>query len=101
MATGASNAELAILLVDAQKGILEQTLRHYRIVTLMGIRNLVLAVNKMDLVKYDKNVFQKIDTDFRTLILDKDLKQVQVIPISAVQGLNITKNNQKISLFFI
>ena len=99
MATGASNAELAILLVDAQKGILTQTRRHYRIVTLMGIRNLVLAVNKMDLVQYEENVFQKIDSDFRALVLDNDLKQIQVIPISAVQGVNITENNQKISYY--
>ena len=99
MATGASNAELAILLVDAQKGILAQTRRHFRIVTLMGIRNLVVAVNKMDLIQYDDNVFKKIDSDFRALVLDKDLMQVQVIPISAVKGANITENNQKISCY--
>ena len=60
MATGSSNAELAVLLVDAQKGILSQTRRHYRIVSLMGINNLVVAVNKMDLVRYQENVFQEI-----------------------------------------
>ena len=99
MATAASNAELAILLVDAQKGILAQTRRHYRIVTLMGIRNLVIAVNKMDLVQYKEDVFQKIDSDFRNLVLDHDLNQIQVIPISATKGVNITENDQTISFY--
>ena len=79
MATGASNAELAILLVDAQKGILPQTRRHYRIVTLMGIRNLVVAVNKMDLVQYEENVFQEIDSEFQRLVLDKELMQIHLL----------------------
>ncbi len=96
MATGASNAELAILLVDAKKGILPQTRRHYRIVTLMGIRNLLVAVNKMDLVQYEENFFQKIDSDFQKLSRENNLKKIQIIPISAVQGINIIENNQKI-----
>ena len=96
MATGASNAELAILLVDAKKGILPQTRRHYRIVTLMGIRNLLVAVNKMDLVQYEENFFQKIDSDFQKLSGENNLKKIQIIPISAVQGINIIENNQKI-----
>ena len=99
MATGASNAELAILLVDSQKGILPQTRRHFRIVTLMGIRNLVLAVNKMDLVQYEQNIFHKIETDFHELVIDKDLMQIQMIPISAVKGVNITENDRKISWY--
>ena len=99
MATGASNAELAILLVDAQKGILPQTRRHYRIVTLMGIRNLVVAVNKMDLVQYEENVFQEIDSEFQRLVLDKELMQIHLIPISAVQGVNITEIDQTITWY--
>ena len=99
MATGSSNAELAVLLVDAQKGILSQTRRHYRIVSLMGINNLVVAVNKMDLVRYQENVFQEIKSSFEALVCDKELKQIQVIPISAVQGVNITKNEQSISWY--
>src|ERR1700750_960289 len=64
MATGASNAELAILLVDARKGLLTQTRRHAFIVSLLGIRHVVLAVNKIDLVGYDEAVFTKITADF-------------------------------------
>ena len=67
MATGASTAQLAILLVDARKGILSQTRRHHRIVTMMGIRHIVLAVNKMDLVDFQENIFHSIKLSFGTL----------------------------------
>jgi GTPases - Sulfate adenylate transferase subunit 1 len=62
----------------------------------MGIRNLVVAVNKMDLVQYEENFFQKIDLDFQKLSRENNLKKIQIIPISAVQGINIIENNQKI-----
>ena len=65
MATGASNADLAILLVDARKGLLTQTRRHSFIVSLLGIRHVVLAVNKIDLVDYDETVFRQIVADYR------------------------------------
>ena len=67
MATGASTAEMALLLVDARKGLLTQTFRHSRIVALLGIRHVLLAVNKMDLVGWDRDVFQRIKADFETL----------------------------------
>ena len=67
MATGASNADLAILLVDARKGLLTQTRRHASIVSLLGIRHVVLAVNKIDLVDYDQAVFDDIVADFAVL----------------------------------
>ena len=65
MATGASTAELAILLVDARNGILTQTKRHSFIVSLLGIKNIVLAINKMDLVNYDQNIYEKISSEYK------------------------------------
>src|SRR5271167_731910 len=68
MATGASTADLAVILVDATKGLLRQTYRHSAIVALMGIQHLVAAINKMDLVDFSEDVYRKIETDFRELI---------------------------------
>lgn len=90
MATGASNCELAILLIDARKGILNQTKRHSFIVTLLGIKYLIVAVNKMDLINYKQNIFEKIKNDF--IIFSKQLpKDIKIffIPISALLGINI------------
>ena len=91
MATGASTADVAILMIDARKGILTQTRRHSFITTLLGIRRLVLAVNKMDLVGYDESVFNDIVEDFYAFAdeLAGDL-EVQPIPMSALAGVNIT-----------
>ena len=96
MAAGSTNADLAILLVDASKGILLQTRRHYRIVNLMGIRKLVLAVNKMDLIQYEESIFKEISFDFQGLNQDKELEEIQMIPISAVKGVNVTRNDHVI-----
>ena len=73
MATGASTAQLAILLVDARKGILSQTRRHHRIVTMMGIRHIVLAVNKMDLVDFQEKIFHSIEAEFRNFTSDSSV----------------------------
>ena len=89
MATGASTADLAILLVDARAGILEQTRRHATIATLMGIRQFVLAVNKIDLVHYDRAVFDRISHEFREIALSLGVKQVTAIPMSALKGENV------------
>ena len=83
MATGASNAELAILLVDARHGVRDQTRRHARIAQLLGINSLVLAVNKMDLVDFDRGVFEEICDDFSAL---HDNADVHAIPLSALDG---------------
>src|SRR5208283_5070751 len=91
MATGASNADLAILLVDARKGILTQTRRHATIVSLLGIRHIVLAVNKMDLVEYDHAIFQRILEDFSHFATSLNFSTVTPIPISARQGDTISK----------
>ncbi|MGV8941744.1 MAG: sulfate adenylyltransferase subunit CysN [Lysobacter sp.] len=89
MATGASTADLAIVLVDARKGLLTQTRRHSYIVSLLGIRQVVLAVNKMDLVGYDQSVFDGIATDYRTLATQLGIAEVTCIPVSALKGDNI------------
>ncbi|MCO5731003.1 sulfate adenylyltransferase subunit CysN [Rhizobium sp. SSA_523] len=89
MATGASTADLAILLVDARTGLLEQTRRHATIASLMGIRQFVLAVNKFDLVAYDRAVFEKISHDFKELALALGVRQVTAIPMSALKGENV------------
>ncbi|WP_342471726.1 adenylyl-sulfate kinase [Metasolibacillus sp. FSL H7-0170] len=93
MAVGASFADLAIILVDATKGVVTQTKRHARICALMGVKNLVLAVNKMDLVNFNEVRFTKIKSDFLQLIEEFRLESVQVIPVSATNGDNITKKS--------
>lgn len=93
MAVGASFAELAIILVDASKGVLIQTRRHTRICALMGIRHFVFAVNKMDLVAYDKNRFEKIGKEIKQLLSEFDYDSVKIIPVSATEGDNITKES--------
>lgn len=93
MAVGASFAELAVLLVDASQGILQQTRRHARICAMMGIEYFVFAVNKMDLVHYDGKIFRRIEKDIRKLAVDLDLEQVTVIPVSATEGDNVTASS--------
>ena len=89
MATGASTADLAVVLVDARKGLLAQTRRHSYIVSLLGIRHVVLAVNKMDLVGYDQGVFDAIAAGYRELAVQLGIADVQVIPLSALEGDNL------------
>ncbi|AJD91789.1 sulfate adenylyltransferase [Jeotgalibacillus malaysiensis] len=93
MAVGASFADLAVILVDATKGVITQTKRHARICYLMGIRHMVLAVNKMDLIKYDEETFRKINRDFDTFISSFADINTTVIPVSATEGDNITSNS--------
>jgi sulfate adenylyltransferase subunit 1 len=89
MATGASTADLAVLLVDARTGILEQTRRHANIATLMGIRQFVLAVNKIDLTGYDRARFEQISHEFKEFALSLGVKQITAIPVSALKGENV------------
>ncbi|GAB3734888.1 sulfate adenylyltransferase subunit CysN [Luteimonas pelagia] len=89
MATGASTADLAIVLVDARKGLLTQTRRHSYIVSLLGIRHVVLAVNKMDLVDYDQGVFDAIESGYRELAAQLGIPDVTAIPLSALKGDNM------------
>lgn len=89
MATGASTADLAVLLVDARKGLLTQTKRHSRIVSMLGVRHVVLAVNKMDLIGWDQSAFDKIVADFNELVADFGFTSIQAIPMSALTGENV------------
>jgi len=90
MATGASNADLAILLVDARKGLLTQTHRHAIIASLLGVRHVVLAVNKIDLVDYDQATFRRIVEAFKAFAAPLDFRSLVAIPISARVGDNIS-----------
>ncbi len=90
MATGASSADVAVVLVDARKGLLVQTRRHSYIVSLLGIRHVVLAVNKMDLVDYDADVFSAIAESYRALAAQLGIADVQCIPLSALAGENLS-----------
>ena len=89
MATGASNSDVAIILIDAQKGVLEQTKRHSFIVNLLGIQHVVVAINKMDLVNYDENIFHKIVTEYKELIKNFNFISTNYIPLSALKGDNV------------
>ncbi|WP_163537414.1 adenylyl-sulfate kinase [Gracilibacillus sp. YIM 98692] len=93
MAVGASFADLAVILVDATKGVITQTKRHARICALMGINHIVLAVNKMDLIGYDEKRFEEIKQDFLQMTYGLNVKSIQVIPVSATEGDNITEKS--------
>jgi len=102
MATGASTADLAIILVDARQGILTQTKRHSYIASLLGIKNLIVAINKMDLVDFSQDVFEKIKSDYNEIIEylphNEDLN-IEFIPISALDGDNILTISSKCSWY--
>ncbi len=93
MATGASTADLAVVLVDARKGLLTQTRRHSYIVSLLGIGQVVLAVNKMDLVDYDQSVFDEIVQGYQALAEQLGIAQVTFIPLSALNGENLSQRS--------
>jgi bifunctional enzyme CysN/CysC len=92
MVTGASTAELAVILIDARKGVLTQTRRHSFLVHLLGIRRVVLAVNKMDLVDYSQTTFEQIVSDYRAFAALIGIRDITPIPLSAVQGDNIVSH---------
>lgn len=94
MAVGASFADLAVILVDATKGVITQTKRHTRICALMGIKHLVLAVNKMDLVHFEQKIFEEIKDEFFQTAGEFHFQSIEVIPVSATEGDNITKQSQ-------
>ena len=92
MATGASNSDVAIILIDAQKGVLEQTRRHSFIVNLLGIKHIVVAINKMDLIHYNENVFETIVDEYKKLIKNFTFTSITFIPLSALKGDNVFSN---------
>ena len=94
MVTGASNADLAIILIDARHGVVEQTHRHSLVAALMGIPHIVMAVNKMDLVGYEEETFYRIAADYQKLAQKLDLQEVLFIPISAYVGDNVVERSE-------
>src|SRR5579872_2709946 len=95
MATGASNSDLAVILIDARKGVLTQTRRHAYIASLLGIRHIVLAVNKIDLVGYDRHVFERIVSDFHVFSARRNIVSQVAIPISARYGVNVIEKSKE------
>ena len=95
MATGASNAELAVVLVDARKGVLTQTRRHTYICGLLGIRHVLLAVNKMDLVDYRQDVHEAIAAEYRELARSLGIEHVHCLPVSALNGDNVGSRSSR------
>ena len=94
MATGASTADLAVLLIDARQGVLTQTKRHAFIASQLGVRHIVLAVNKMDLVDYSENVFNEIVEDFKAFDAQLDIPNLHAIPVSALVGDNVVDGSR-------
>jgi len=99
MVTGASTADLAVVLVDARKGILTQTRRHSYLVSLVGIQKVVLAINKMDLVAYDRKVFDHILQEYEAFAKKLGIQSVTAIPMSALKGDNITQSSSNMAWY--
>ncbi len=95
MATGASTCDLAIILIDARHGVLVQTKRHSFIVSLLGIKHVVVAVNKMDLVDYSQQAFDRIQADYTEFAARLDLNDLHFIPMSALDGDNVVETSDK------
>lgn len=93
MATGASTCQLAVILIDARHGVMTQTRRHSFIVSLLGIRHVVVAVNKMDLVGYSQEVFERIKDDYTGFVAKLDLRDISFIPMSALKGDNVASRS--------
>ena len=99
MAVGASFADLAVILVDASKGVLVQTKRHTRICSLMGIKHIVYAINKMDLIDYDQNTFKDISRNIKKMTAEYEFSSMFIIPVSATVGDNITNVSSRMPWF--
>lgn len=99
MVTGASTANLAIILIDARKGVIEQTFRHSIIASLLNIKHIVVAVNKMDLVNFDKETYEKIKSEYLKFSLQLNLKDIYFIPMSALLGDNVVDASQNMDWY--
>ena len=95
MITGGSTANLAIILVDARTGVITQTRRHTYLVSLLGIKHVVLAVNKMDLVDFDKQIFDKIVADYKAFVKSLNIPDITYIPLSALDGDNVVDKSDR------
>ncbi len=93
MVTGASTADVAVILIDARKGVLTQTRRHSYLVAMIGIRNVVLAINKLDMLDYSQHVFERIVGEYRAFARELGLEQVTAIPMSALKGDNVVSRS--------
>ena len=99
MATGASTCDLAIILIDARKGVLDQTRRHSFIASLLGIKQFVVAVNKMDLVEFSPEVFDRISADYREFAKKLSVDTIQIVPVSALDGDNVVNPSDKLAWY--
>lgn len=99
MVTGASTANLAIILIDARNGVVEQTIRHSYLVSLLGIKHIVVCVNKMDMVAYSETVFEAIIEKYKALAQQLDLKEITYIPVSALKGDNIVQKSEQMDWY--
>ena len=99
MATGASTCDLAIILIDARHGVQVQTRRHSYICSLLGIKNVVVAINKMDAVGYEQSVYQNIKKDYREFAQDLSFDDVRFVPISALRGDNVVNESEAMSWY--
>ena len=99
MVTGASNADLAIVLIDARQGVIEQTRRHSLIASLLGIPHIVVAINKMDLVQFDPEIFESIAADYLVLAEQLGLKNITFVPVSALNGDNVVDRSEKMAWY--
>jgi bifunctional enzyme CysN/CysC len=95
MITGASTADVAVVLIDARKGVLTQTRRHSYLVSLIGIRKVVLAINKVDLIDYDEATIGRIDADYRAFATQIGLKDITTIPLSGLKGDNMVERSER------
>ncbi len=99
MVTGASTADVAVILIDARQGVLTQTRRHSMICSVLGIKNVVLAINKMDLVGYSQETYEKIEADYRNFANELDFDSVTPIPMSALKGDNVVERSKHTEWF--
>ncbi|MBY7974999.1 sulfate adenylyltransferase subunit CysN [Vibrio fluvialis] len=99
MVTGASTCDLAIVMVDARRGIQTQTKRHSYICSLLGIKHIIVAVNKMDLMEYSQSVYQRIKADYREMAKSFDIDDIRFVPISALKGDNVVTPSEKMEWY--
>src|SRR5690349_21835255 len=99
MVTGASTADVAVILIDARKGVLTQTRRHSYIVSLLGIKHVVLAINKMDLVGYSQQIFDTIVAEYRDFAAQIGLQNIEPVPLSALRGVNMLERSSSTPWF--
>nr|BFE67752.1 hypothetical protein GCM10020092_010530 [Actinoplanes digitatis] len=95
MVTGASTADLALILVDARKGLVEQSRRHAFLTSLLRVPHLVLCINKMDLVDWDREVYERIADEFTSFAAKLEITDLTIIPVSALEGDNIASRSEK------